>query len=64
LTMALETETDGQFIGDELKVGRFLQRDKILRNWLASGGQSGQWSPPESWALKSERFCSQRVRSR
>ena len=30
LTMALETETDGQFIGDELKVGRFLQRDKIF----------------------------------
>jgi len=28
--MALETEAAGQFIGHQLKVGRFLQRDKIL----------------------------------
>ena len=28
LTMALETEAAGQFIGHQLKVGRFLQRDK------------------------------------
>ena len=27
---ALETKANGQFIGRELKVGRFLQRDKIL----------------------------------
>jgi len=30
LTMALETEAGGQFIGHQLKVGRFLQRDKIF----------------------------------
>jgi hypothetical protein len=30
LTMALETEADGQFIGHQLKVGRFLQWDKIF----------------------------------
>jgi hypothetical protein len=30
LTMALETEADGQFIGRQLEVRRFLQRDKIL----------------------------------
>lgn len=30
LTMALETEADGQFIGRQLKVGRFLQWYKIL----------------------------------
>ena len=30
LPMAFETEAAGQLIGDELKVGRFLQRDKIL----------------------------------
>jgi len=30
LTMALETEANGQFIGRELKVGRFLQGYKIL----------------------------------
>ena|SRR5208283_6217971 len=30
LTMALETETDNQFIGRQLKVGRFLQRYKIF----------------------------------
>ena len=30
LTMALETEAAGQFIGDQLKVGRLLQRDKIF----------------------------------
>ena len=30
LTMALETESNGQFIGRELKVGRFLQRYEIL----------------------------------
>ena len=30
LTMALETEADFQFIGHQLKVGRFLQRDKIF----------------------------------
>ncbi len=28
LTMALETEAQGQFIGCQLKVGRLLQRDK------------------------------------
>jgi hypothetical protein len=31
LTMALETEANGQFISHQLKVGRFLQRDKILK---------------------------------
>ena len=31
LTMALETETQGQFIRHQLEVGRFLQRDKILK---------------------------------
>ena len=30
LTMALETEADGQFVGCQLKVGRFLQGYKIL----------------------------------
>ena len=30
LTMALETETNSQFIGRQLKVGRFLQRYKIF----------------------------------
>ena|SRR5208282_6335480 len=30
LTMAFETEADGQFIGRQLKVRRFLQRYKIL----------------------------------
>lgn len=30
LTMALETEADVQFIGHQLKVGRFLQGDKIF----------------------------------
>jgi hypothetical protein len=28
--MALETEADGQFVGCQLEVGRFLQRDKLL----------------------------------
>ena len=28
-SMPLETEAAGQFIGHQLKVGRFLQRDKI-----------------------------------
>ena len=36
LTMALETEADFQFIGYELKVRRFLQRDKIFEE-LARG---------------------------
>jgi|ERR1017187_3087032 hypothetical protein len=31
LTMAFETETAGQFIGHQLKVGRFLQGDKIFK---------------------------------
>jgi hypothetical protein len=30
LTMALETEAAGQFIGRQVKGGRFLQRDKIF----------------------------------
>jgi len=30
LPMAFETEAAGQFIGHQLKVGRFLQRDKIF----------------------------------
>ena len=30
LTMAFKTKADGQFIGRQLKVGRFLQRYKIL----------------------------------
>ena len=30
LAMALETEADSQFVGGQLKVGRFLQRNKIL----------------------------------
>ena len=30
LAMAFETEADSQFIGHQLKVGRFLQRYKIL----------------------------------
>ena len=30
LTMAFETKAEGQFIGHQLKVGRFLQRDKIF----------------------------------
>ena len=34
--MPLETEAAGQLIGHELKVGRFLQRDKILEE-LAGG---------------------------
>jgi hypothetical protein len=36
LTMALETEAGGQLIRHQLKVGRFLQRDKILKE-LAGG---------------------------
>jgi len=31
---------------------------------MASGGQSGQWSPPESLAAKWERSFRKRVRSR
>ncbi len=31
LTMALETEADGQFIGHKLKVGGSLQRYKIFK---------------------------------
>jgi hypothetical protein len=30
LPMAFETEAGGQFIGHQLKVGRFLQRDEIF----------------------------------
>jgi hypothetical protein len=36
LPMAFETEAAGQLIGYELKVGRFLQRDKIFKE-LAGG---------------------------
>jgi len=31
LTMALETESGGQLISHQLKVGRFLQRDKLFK---------------------------------
>ena len=31
LPMAFETEAGGEFIGHQLKVGRFLQRDKIFQ---------------------------------
>ena len=30
LAMPLETKAGGQFIGHQLKIGRFLQRDKIF----------------------------------
>ena len=30
LTMAIETKSDGQFVGHQLKVGRLLQWDEIL----------------------------------
>jgi hypothetical protein len=33
-----------------------------LRKAMASGGQSGQWSPPESLAAKWERSLRKRVR--
>lgn len=37
LPMALETEAAGQFIGRELKVGRFLQRDKLFEELAGLG---------------------------
>ena len=39
LTMALEIETDRQFVGRQLKVGRFLQRYKIFEE------SAGFWRP-------------------
>ena len=39
MPVALETEACFQFIGHELKVGRFLQRDKILQEL------AGCWRP-------------------
>jgi hypothetical protein len=38
LTLALETEAQGQFIGCQLKVGRFLQRDKSFEELTGFSG--------------------------
>jgi|SRR5207244_7102264 len=38
LTMALETEAPGQFIRCQLKVGRFLQRDKSFEELAGFSG--------------------------
>jgi len=37
LTMALETKAGGQFIGRQLKIGRFLQRDKLFEELAGFG---------------------------
>ena len=41
LSMPLETEAAGQFIGHQLKVGRFLQRDKIFEELAGFRWPSG-----------------------
>ena len=41
LTMALETEAQGQFIRCQLKVGRFLQRDKSFEELAGFSGPIG-----------------------
>jgi len=50
LAVALETKADGQFISDQLKIGRLLQRNKILEElpgcrrpiWpMVAGGELG-----------------------
>ena len=38
LAMPLETKADGQFVGHQLKVGRFLQRDKIFEELAGLSG--------------------------
>ena len=41
LPMALETQADFQFIGDQLKVGRFLQRYKLFEELAGLGRPIG-----------------------
>jgi hypothetical protein len=50
--MALKTETNGQFIGCQLKVGRFLQRDKILEE--LAGFRRPIWPVAASRELSAE----------
>jgi len=52
LTMALKTEAGGQFIGHQLKVGRFLQRDKILEK--LAGLRWPIWPVPATRELGAE----------
>ena len=52
LTMALKTEAGGQFIGQQLEVGRFLQRDKILEE--LAGLRWPIWPVPTTRELGAE----------
>ena len=53
LPMALETEAAGQFIGGQLKVGRFLQRDKVFEE--LAGFRRPSWPVAATGELGAER---------
>ena len=53
LPMALETEAAGQFIGGQLKVGRFLQRDKVFEE--LAGFRRPSWPVAATGELGGER---------
>jgi len=69
LPMALKTEAAGQFIGRQLKVGRFLQRDKIFEElagfrwpiWPVAA--TGELGGEGSTVLKPARAKSVKVRA-
>jgi hypothetical protein len=53
LPMAFETEAGGEFIGHQLKVGRFLQRDKIFQE--LAGLRRPSWPVAATGELGAER---------
>ena len=52
LTMTFKTEADGQFIGGQLKIGRFLQRYKILEE--LTGFRWPIWPMPTAREMSAE----------